>query len=436
MHRSLRALLLALALLSSGARPARAALLFHAALLRSEPPADTTLGAAPERIRLLFSERIEASLCTVALVGEDGRVTRLTTRADPADPRALLAAPGTLAPGAWRVEWHAVAADGHPSHGTFVFRIAAPATPAAAVAPPGSTAAPPMAPGAMGPQAPAGLTLAGAPLVSVVARGIAIGVLMAFAGLLAFLGWGAKEPVARAQHAATWLAVAAPIVLAADAVTWVAQAAPAGIGAALATGPGRVELWRTGLALLASLALAAGRRVRLAAVLALLAVAVSGAAGHPLAIHPALAVPAKALHLLAGAIWLGGLSWLVLAWRRDDAFVVEAHRVSGAALASVIVVAASGIVQALLFLPTPRALIESTYGSLVLAKSAGLVVLVIFGAWHRYRALPVLTAAERGQRMQDAARRLRGSVRWEIAVMVLVILLGALLASVSPPHVG
>ena len=86
---------------------------------------------------------------------------------------------------------------------------------------------------------------------------------------------------------------------------------------------------------------------------------------------------------------------------------------------------ATGVVQSALFLPSVRALYESTYGRLVLLKVAGLMILLVFGAYHR-RIVPRMETTM-------ARRRLRRSVRAEIAVMIIVAALGGVLATVAPP---
>jgi putative copper export protein len=261
---------------------------------------------------------------------------------------------------------------------------------------------------------------------------------MALVGVLAFLTLkrrAAPPPPRRVARLATALALATPLLLALHAAAWLVNASPdhtlgaEWATAALASGTGRVELWRTGLALLAAWALALARRPRLALPFALGALLVSGATGHSVAIHAAWAVPARAIHLAAAAPWIGGVLWLVACVGRVDraAFVREALRVSAAALGGVVLVALSGVAQTLLFLPSPRDVVRSAYGAVALAKVAGLLVLVGFGAYHRYRVLPRLAA--------DAAttgafsRALRG----ELAVMTIVVLLGGLLAYVPPP---
>jgi putative copper export protein len=99
---------------------------------------------------------------------------------------------------------------------------------------------------------------------------------------------------------------------------------------ALGTAVGQIELWRTGLAVLALWALALARRYGIALAFIVASLAVSGAIGHPAAMQPFIAIPAKAIHLLASGVWLGGLLWLVIRPTKDstDLFRSDVERVS------------------------------------------------------------------------------------------------------------
>ncbi|MEO8624508.1 MAG: CopD family protein, partial [bacterium] len=197
------------------------------------------------------------------------------------------------------------------------------------------------------------------------------------------------------------------------------------IAAAVSSSVGKMELWRTGLAVLALWALVLARRPRVALIFATCAVLVSGASGHSAAIHPAWAMPSKALHLIGAAAWMGGLLRLITLDRGDGArFSSEAARVSSVAFVAVFAVAMSGFVQSFLFLATPLDLIRSAYGAIILAKVVGMIVLLAFGAHHRYRVLPRLAEA--------GSSRFVSTLRGELAVMSIVILLGGLLAYIPP----
>jgi putative copper export protein len=188
---------------------------------------------------------------------------------------------------------------------------------------------------------------------------------------------------------------------------------------------GRIELMRTMLAVLAALAVTPLRKYKLALVLGTASLLVSGAVGHSAAIDPILATPAKSIHLLGGALWLGGLIWLITTARLNAVtHHDEAKRVSSVAMISVIAVLASGLLQTVLFLNSPGDLLSSDYGKLVIAKIIGLLILVGYGAYHRYSLLP---------RLNESGSALSASVRQEIGVMTIVILIGGFLAYVAPP---
>ena len=387
----------------------------------------------------MFSEEVEASLGRIRLVAPDGNVTTLKSAGDPHDVSALIAPiTSPLGAGVYRVEWRIVSEDGHPIDGTYRFTVAtsgdtvrAPmiATPSAPrVAPEPETAPAPTDSAAMG------TMVAEFPVVTATLSALAVGTLTAFAGLLGFLiTRRAPAPQPRAVRLVRRLGLATAIIFPLHLVAWALALAPDhslggdAIGALLASGPGKVELARTVLALLAAWALLLVRRERLALSIAILAILAGSATGHSAAIHPEWGIPSRALHLFAVAAWLGGLLWLVVLDRADaPAAIAEAQRVSSLALAAVIVVTFTGVVQTRLFLPVWGDLVRSSYGLIVLAKVAGVGVLVLFGAYHRFRVLPRLADAA-------VAEGFPVSLRREIAMISLLVLLGGLLAHLSPP---
>jgi copper transport protein len=429
-------LLLVLALVGGVYGTARA----HATLLSSEPAAGSTVAASPPRIRLVFSEELEPTLGRITLERASGDTVALAATGDPHDVHALVAPiDAALSPGAYRVIWRVVSADGHPVKGSFVFHVAPPADTAAARAPP----PPPLrdesaAPLANGQTAPThGPSLAEAPLAAVLLRGLAVGALMVLGGLLFFIvaERRAESPPARARRVAGWLSVAAPLLLVAHFLAWVAHTSPTGsldhawLRATADTSSGHVELARILFALLVCWALLLARRAGVALTFAAMALAASGAVGHSAAIEPAWAVPAKAVHLLAGAVWAGGIVWLMTLDRSDDeggGFATRVERVSSVALGAVLAVALSGVVQTRLFLGAWSDLVRSLYGVVVLAKVAGLLALAGFGAYYQRRVIARLADAG----VRATFRRLLGR---EMALMTLVVLLGGLLAYLAPP---
>jgi putative copper export protein len=176
-------------------------------------------------------------------------------------------------------------------------------------------------------------------------------------------------------------------------------------------------------------ALLLARRRPLAFALTIPPLLLGATIGHAAAFTPMWSVPMKSLHLAALAAWLGGLLWLSMCDRTEPTSILrEATRVSNVALISVVTIALSGIGQAYVLLHTLDN-IGSTYGAVVIAKVLGLGILVAFGAFHRFRVLPRLA-----EQAASAATGFAKSLRAEIAVMWLVILIGGALAYIPPPE--
>ena len=430
-------------MLASGhALPAHAAApaaRMHATLISSEPAKGSRLAKSPARIYLVFSEEVEPSLGGIRLVGPAGRVVTLKPAGDPRNVSALVGpVTTTLDAGVWRVDWRIVSEDGHPIDGAFTFTVAgAPADTTTGPTPPAAASqrddSATVEPAAV--ETPTRSALSTVPVLPAILRGLGVGFLTAFAGLLWFFGSRRdRAPHPRAERLASSLAIAAALTLVLHLFVWTLAVSPdrslggEQLSAMLVSKVGRIEVARTALAVLGCWALVLVRRDRLALGFAMAAMAVSAATGHSGAIHPAWTVPMRAIHLVAIALWLGGLLWLLSLDRADVAVVgAEAQRVSSAAMFAVIAVTVSGIVQTKFFIGEWADLVRSTYGYVALIKLAGLGVLVLFGAHHRYRVMPKLT--EPGV-ADDFAR----SLRKEVLVISVVILVGGLLAYIPPPQ--
>lgn len=283
---------------------------------------------------------------------------------------------------------------------------------------------------------PPGLYFMGAPVVPAVLRGLGVGTLMGSVGLLALLAWLLPTGGGAPRRAATTLGWVAVAFLILHLVAWLLNASldqrldADALALLTSTDAGHAELVRMVLVLLTAVVATATPRPVVAAVLGIGALIASAHVGHAAAIATDWSLPIKALHLLAGATWLGGLLWLLLADPTLPEHAFGVGRVSAAALASVAVVTATGFIVALLFLPSWRDLFHSDYGTIALAKTVGVGILVLFGAYHKFVLVP--RAAE-----PATATKLRRSVRYEVLVMTLVVLLGGLLAYISPPeHIG
>ncbi|HXF81784.1 MAG TPA: CopD family protein, partial [bacterium] len=151
----------------------------------------------------------------------------------------------------------------------------------------------------------------------------------------------------------------------------------------------------------------------------------------------AVAVALDWLHLLAAAVWLGGLPALLATFRaiaaRDRAAAarVLVPRVSRLALGALIVMAVTGLAAARRTVPALEALATSLYGRTLLVKLALVLLVATLGAINRFVLRPRIAAGRAGA--LDAFRR---SVAAEVALGALVLLAVGVLTTVPPAAVN
>lgn len=160
------------------------------------------------------------------------------------------------------------------------------------------------------------------------------------------------------------------------------------------------------------------------AVFGLLPVAVTGhsSAGgsHDVATNSLL------FHIVAAALWIGGLAALLVHGRRQAGDLgLATTRFSRLALVCWVVMAVSGVVNALVRVPLSQVL-GTSYGLLVIGKVAALLVLFLIG--YRQRGRSVRAVVDR----RDAGALLRlGAV--EVLIMLATIGLAVALGRTEPP---
>ncbi len=145
-----------------------------------------------------------------------------------------------------------------------------------------------------------------------------------------------------------------------------------------------------------------------------------------------IATDSLVMHVLAASLWVGGLVALIAlaATRgtdRNPALATAVPRFSRLALLCWLVLAVTGVVNALVRIPLSD-LFGSTYGALVLAKVLALLALGAIGALHRRSSVE---AAAGGQ--PRALLRLGGV---EVLLMLATIGLAVALGRSAPPDTG
>ncbi|WP_327189989.1 copper resistance protein CopC [Streptomyces xinghaiensis] len=409
-----------------GAAPASA----HAALTGSVPRQGAVADRAPEEVVLTFSARVTLSADSIRVLAPDGG------RADTGEPRDLgtggtvrhgVALRPGLPDGTYTVAWRAVSADGHPVSGAYTFSVGAPSATAAAL-----------------PDDRAGGGLTG--LLHAVAR------YAAYAGFVLLVGGGAFilgcRPAGASVAALRRLVVRGWALVTAATFALLLLRGPYTGGGGLAGmfDPGAlrdVVATPSGTALVSRLLLlavaalcvtvllspdrwsagsaegATGESARehrnpgfwLAAaggaVVATGLAATWAAAGHAsTGLQPWLAVPVDLLHLLAVALWLGGLAALLVTLHRGPAAERQVvRRFSRVALGSVLVLAATGLYQSWRQAGSWDALTTTSFGRLLLVKVGMVALLLFFARWSRQRAglLPDGPADTAGERPDEPA---------------------------------
>jgi len=153
------------------------------------------------------------------------------------------------------------------------------------------------------------------------------------------------------------------------------------------------------------------------------------------AIAPAIGTVADAAHIAGVALWVGGLATIFAtrSFLREPASVPLARvvlgRFSAMAFYCVGLVLIGGLILALLLVGSWDALFSSGYGWVILAKVSLFIPMIAFGAYNRYRLIP--RATEMGE-PAAAFRQLTWNVRNETALGATVLVLAAILASLTP----
>ncbi|MBZ6205492.1 copper resistance protein CopC [Streptomyces olivaceus] len=383
-------------LLLGGAGPASA----HAALDSTDPEDGAVLQRAPGHVTLAFSESVGLRDDSFRVLDPGGHRVRTgdTGHADGRSETARVALPGGLGEGTYTVAWRVVSADSHPVSGAFTFSVGKPSTTVASVD--------------TGPtEDPLTTNLHRiARYLSYLAAALLIGT----AAFVALCRPPDAAPLRRPLAAGWWTLLGATVALLVLRAPYEAGTGPSGaldpdaLGDTLTARPGVLLLIR--LALLGPAALFLARMFRtpvgdrhprpgpLAATAGgALAVALAltwAASEHASAgIQVPAAMTSSTLHLLATALWLGGLTALLLTLRSaGDAATVA--RFSRVALASVTVLAVTGVYQSWRGLGSWQALTGTTYGRLLLAKVVLVAVLLAAAAVsRRWTAALAATAA-------------------------------------------
>lgn len=405
-------LLAALIFAGMGLLATAPAALAHATLVSTAPADGAILLKAPATVSATFDEPVGVSADSLQAFAPNGQVVNSgqTTHGRTPEQITVGLLPG-LKNGTYTVGWHVISADSHPVQGAFTFSVGAPSSTAVN---------------------PASIEQPSSKLVGIVfgaVRWLAYCCFALLIGGVAFVicCWpaGATRPGMLRLAMGAWggLAAATLAAILLQGVYGVGQGIghvfwPDVLHATLYSRYGRALGIRL-LLVVAALVIfsitlgtlpTAGRRARLVAGAIWAAVTVGLAATWAAADHAGtgiqvpIALPSDTIHLSAMAIWVGGLVTLVtIVLRRADSSgatrrsgrrryqtaTAEAaqavSRFSPIALGCVAALVVTGSYQAWRGVGGWTALVETTYGRLLLAKIAGMCALIALGNLARQR---------------------------------------------------
>jgi copper transport protein len=387
-------------------------------------------------LRLVYSEDVVPQYARVAVVTPGGRELASAPRVSGSVVVVPLQPGGK---GSYTVRWQMVASDdGHVTEGAFTFGV-------------GVKPLPPVpAPGVGVPIAPE--VLAWLQFLGVVLAG---GALIFRALVLVPAARVLGEGGARDAPTAIWVGVAgAVLALHAALLAFLVGAYPIVGGGVLNFADAEIVPIRVGthlgqawmvmtFAWLGVLALLVGawvtprKRERLLASAGLVSLAIAFGiswASHP-ASRGALALAADYLHLLAAALWVGGLVALAilagvarpLSREARDALVRACLlRFSRLAAPAVAVLAVAGSYLALRELPDPAALVTSRYGLTLLLKTMVFLGALALAGYHNRSVTPRIAAGA-------PVASIRRTLTLEVSLLLLALALAAILSQSAPP---
>ena len=433
----------------------------HANLVRSEPPANSTLDTSPDRITIWFTEPMEAAFSEMQVLNITGaRVDNADSVVDANDLTVMSVTLPSLPDGTYTVAWRNLSTiDGHSLRGSFIFSVGEPLSEAAAA----QTSTAPLL---WSPEEP-------------YIRWVVLLSALALTGALTFellvsapvfVAAGTRSPLGRLRprlrsrsQRLLWLALL--VFLLASVAQLITQTAiafdlePVAAAGAPAlellqqTEWGRIWQYRAGLAVLTAVLFLLPLIIRfrrsgrqdvllsttlwlalIASLGILLTISMTSHAAATLSIAR-FALINDIVHLTAAAVWVGGLMQLtantplfihgISESARRNALSRLVRRFSAAAALSVAVLIVTGTYSAWAQV-TDFAALDTPYGGALMAKLLAFTVLLLVAAVNLIWIRPRLRGSN------TAARWLRRTVVAEIALAVVIILTVGFLTALEP----
>ena len=151
-------------------------------------------------------------------------------------------------------------------------------------------------------------------------------------------------------------------------------------------------------------------------------------------------------HMIAAAVWIGGIAAFALLLRRPAQIQRAAHvtvvvrsleNFSRVGTAAVGIILLTGILNGFVILGADVSpIFNSTYGLLLLAKVALFGVMIALAANNRWKITPALKKSVHGDKIESAWSQLRVSIAWEATAGAVVLALVGWLGTLAPATTG
>lgn len=409
----------------------------HASLIGTTPEDGAVLETAPGEVVFTFDEGVTLPPEGATVYDAKGEEVASESSAGGTEMTVALPEASSLGDGSYVVAWRVVSNDGHPISGSLTFAVGAPSL---SVDPPPSTE----------PSTATSVIHGVLQFLQYAALLLVVGLIWFRALILGGHRIGdhrvpdrATARVQRLQILAGMVAVVSLVFLAPASGALQSESGPGAIFTFDAWSPATVgKEWLSALVGILGIAAALALRdqPRPAAVAALVAICSPALVGHTRAVTPAwLVTITDVVHLVAGALWLGGLVGLALTLplitRRGTVAAEIVTRFSTLAAVSLAALAASGTLLGWRILGSWDNLLNSTYGTLLMTKVALVVAVAVMAAGNRLLVLPRVRTAAGHDDTVEAGSVLRRAVMMEAGVLVVVLAVTGFLVD-KPPQAG
>jgi copper transport protein len=372
----------------------------HALLEKAKPAPNSHLQSSPKKLVLLFNERLEDELYSIKVFNNDGKMISKSKTELSLDQKQLKQSIASLVNGSYTVSYSVLSADGHPIKGSYIFSV-------------GEASVEIVKP------------------TQNVKSNYSIVKIFYFVALLLVTGWmlwgeGSKTLLVNRKSyrriSLYFLLFFLVMNIGWGYVQFIEIIGSWGEFVSLLTGTALGVSWGISL-LLSILGFVVLLRVNwLDRLWALLLLAVKSINGHAMGFDPpVLSVLMDIFHLIAAALWVGGLFYIVIFWRKQRKNVVRFMAVfSKIALLSLIVLTITGMLLTVTYLSDINYLFYTQWGSWLIAKMVLVFLVIVLGSVIRLF-------------LKKKQERIIGKlIMVDFALMILITIIVGIFTNLSP----